>query len=59
MKGGNMPEPTPTPDQLAETERVVKPPEVSAEDLDVEPGDAAQVRGGFTPVPIPSPEKHN
>jgi len=54
-----MPDPTPTPDQRAEEkERALQPQDVGSEDLDVEPGDAAQVRGGFTPVPIPGPEKH-
>ncbi len=39
-----MTDPTSTPDQTTEAE---------SDDLEVEPDAAAQVRGGFTPVPIP------
>jgi hypothetical protein len=50
---------TATSDQRTEEkERTLKPQDVGSDDLDVEPGDAAQVRGGFTPVPIPEPKEH-
>jgi hypothetical protein len=55
-RGSIMPDSTPTPHQRAhENERPPKPQAPAAHDLDVEPGAADRIRGGFIPVPIPEP----